>query len=241
MRIFIFLLLIANCFFNYSLAQQHKNALKVKQQSNSRQDDRIFIYRNKYDSLIFSSKKLALIRKKYPELTTDLIESPDLTYAKAQHEFTEEINFNSELGQDEYYWLYAYLLKQKYNSRKFAAERKNLINIYRDINEIYRLLANGGTYFGHQYRRIVAYAEFDIYLLSEDCHNKHYDISRQKKLYIRSLRQLIIDELNDNQELSNDERQKEKSSLMKTVNKIDRLISNYFYLDRARSFQYDHY
>ncbi|MBL0153394.1 MAG: hypothetical protein IPP93_07885 [Chitinophagaceae bacterium] len=54
----------------------------------------------------------------------------------------------------------------------------------------------GGTYFTHQWGRILGYAEYSVYLLPKKASDirKSYDITKQKELYIKSLRQLIDDE-----------------------------------------------
>ncbi|HSZ86962.1 MAG TPA: hypothetical protein VK787_13095 [Puia sp.] len=108
----------------------------------------------------------------------------------------KHLSFGSEIGQDEYYILYAYFLKKKNNKNNFEVRRNTLIKIYNDINEIFGMLSYGGTYFGHQGRRIIGYAEYSIYLYSqnEEDYKKKYDISKQKKFYINSLKQFIVNE-----------------------------------------------
>lgn len=103
-------------------------------------------------------------------------------------------------------------------------------------------LANGGTYFGHQYTRILGYAEYAIYQNSgTDYLIKTYSISRQKTLYINSLKQLINDELSTNFDISEKDKPALKRSLLKTVTEMDGLITNYFYLNMAKEFQYSNY
>ena len=82
--------------------------------------------------------------------------------------------FGGEAGQDEYFMLYARLLKKE-NERKalgqtaeIAEIRKNLNEIYRGINRIFGIVIGGGTYFGHEYARIVARTEYDIYRYLND-------------------------------------------------------------------------
>lgn len=155
----------------------------------------------------------------------------------------DEEEFGSELGQDHYYELYAYFLKQKNGIQKYAQQRKKLIDIYSNINSLFGYFQYGGTYFGHQGRRIVGYAEYSIYLLpkkKEDI-EKTYDISKQKELYIKSLRQLIEDESKiDFNTLGNDKIQRNKE-LNKIVDELNRLITDNFYLRRAQEFQHEHY
>ena len=82
--------------------------------------------------------------------------------------------FGGEAGQDEYFMLYALLLKKE-NERKtlgqtaeIAEIRKNLNEIYRGINRMFGIVIGDGTYFGHEYARIVALTEYDIYRYLND-------------------------------------------------------------------------
>jgi hypothetical protein len=151
-------------------------------------------------------------------------------------------DFNSEVGQDDYYLLYAYLLKSDNKQQKFEVQRKTLKDIYTNINHIYQQLAHGGTYFGHQYSRIPAFVEYAIYVGKDnEDYLKGYNISKQKTLYINSLRQLITDELSIDFDSGKKEKLQIQKDLYKTVNDIDRLITNYFYLKETQEFQYSNY
>ena len=82
--------------------------------------------------------------------------------------------FGGEAGQDEYFMLYALLLGKE-NERKAGGQtaeiaeiRKNLNEIYRGINRMFGIVIGGGTYFGHEYARIVALTEYDIYMYLND-------------------------------------------------------------------------
>jgi len=152
-------------------------------------------------------------------------------------------DFGSESGQDLYYAIYAHFLKKLYPYKKSTVRRQTLIKMYRDINSIFGRLAHGGTYFGHQYTRILADAEYSISLGDyRDCDDeKQYDISKQKQLYLNALKQQIIDELNSNLDFPDKERLQEKKELFETVKELDDLITDYFYLKSARTFQYSNY
>jgi hypothetical protein len=89
--------------------------------------------------------------------------------------------------------------------------------------------------------RILGYAEYSIYLLPKEKRDiqKTYNITEQKKLYIKSLRQLIKDESEiDFNRLGKQERNK---NLNQIVDEIDKLISDNFYLSRTQEFHYGHY
>ncbi len=82
--------------------------------------------------------------------------------------------FGGEAGQDEYFMLYALLLGKE-NERKacgreseIAEIRESLNEIYRGINRMFGIVIGGGTYFGHEYARIVARTEYDIYRYLND-------------------------------------------------------------------------
>jgi len=179
-------------------------------------------------------KKL-LIRN--PELNKEITAPPDIAYAFQ----SKNTDFQSEQGQDEYYLLYAYLLKARNGKSNYQAQRKNLINIYTAINSIFETLAHGGTYFGHQYLRIPGYAEYSVSLCANTAFAKRYTIDAQKNLYIKSLRQLISDEISVDREIAVSERMQVKKDLFKTVDRIGGLITNYFYLKRAQEFQSSNY
>ncbi len=122
----------------------------------------------------------------------DYPDNPDQAYFNAN----DQEEFGSEVGQDDYYALYAYFLKQRNGVNEFVKQRQRLIDIYSNINSLFAYFEYGGTYFGHQSRRILGYAEYSIYLLpkTKDNISKTYDITIQKGLYIKSLRQPIKDE-----------------------------------------------
>jgi hypothetical protein len=202
------------------------------------------------DSLFYTKGDLKKVLKYHSELTGDDFPlQPDISYALRTRRSNSDTNvadtwlyFGSEQGQDAYYGLYAHFLAIKNGRDKYRKQRNTLVKIYRDINYIMGSFAGGGTYFGHQYTRILGYAEYAIYQNNgTDCFIKTYDISKQKSLYINSLKQFINDELSTNFDISEKDKPALKKSLLKTVIDIDGLITNYFYLDKAKEFQYSNY
>ena len=113
------------------------------------------------------------------------------------------------------------------------------------INSIFFRLNDGGTYYGHQYRRISGYVEYSIYWYSkrEDFFTKSYNIKAQKQLYLNSIRQLIKDELpiNGGYEWGHTYRIQKEKELNELVDTLDKLIDDLFYLKRAQAFQYSNY
>lgn len=191
------------------------------------------------DTLKYAKSDFNAIVDKHSEFFQKYPENPDQEY----YNHNDKDEFGSEVGQDDYYQLYAYFLKQKNGIENYAQQRKRLVDIYSNINSLFGHFQYGGTYFGHQSRRILGYAEYSIYLLpkkKEDI-EKTYDISKQKQLYIKSLRQLIEDESKiDFNSMGKDkiERNKELNNI---VDELAILITDNFYLRRAQEFQYVHY
>lgn len=70
---------------------------------------------------------------------------------------------------------------------------------------------------------------------------KIYDITKQKEIYIKSLRQLISDESSIDNETTGTEKDKRRNDLYKIVDNLEGLISDIFYLRRAQEFQYENY
>jgi hypothetical protein len=181
---------------------------------------------------------LCRILRRNPELNEQTTESPDLAYA----EHTRNMDFESEQGKDEYFLIYAYFGAIRNGQTKCHGQRDSLIRIYRDINKIFDGLANGGTYFGHQYARIAGYAEYSVYLYKRSAlFMKGYGINAQKNLYLKSVKQLIDDETSVNFDTPDNDKLKLKQELLKTLKDMDSLITDYFYLNRAREFQYSNY
>jgi hypothetical protein len=200
--------------------------------------DTILITTEIGEALQYSKTDFNNIIDNHPELFEEYPDNPDQAYFNGND--IEE--FGSELGRDSYYTLYAYFLKQRNGIKEFASQRQKLIDIYLNINNLFGEIEYGGTYFGHQSSRILGYAEYSILLLkNKNSISKTYDITKQKELYIRSLRQLIEDESKiDFYTLGKDKVQRSKE-LNEIVDKLELLITDNFYLRRAQEFHYGHY
>lgn len=187
----------------------------------------------------YSKEEFNRIVDNQPELFTDYWVDPDKKY----HCNGDNIIFGCELCQDDYYVLYAHFLKQQNGIEKYAIQRNKLIDIYTNINILFQNLQYGGTFFGHQYARILGYAEYSVYLYAQQAGNfeKTYDISTQKELYLKSLRQLIADENTIDYLTLGEEKIGRTKALNKIVDELDRLITDIFYLRRTQEFHYGHY
>lgn len=216
---------------------------KISKLDNSKyytQQDTISIATEKNgDSLKYSKEEFNNIVNNHPEFFEEYPNNPDQTY----YDGNDKEEFGSEVGQDFYYILYANFLKQKNGAQEFAQQRQKLIDIYSNINSLFGHFEYGGTYFGHQRSRILGYAEYSIYLLSKnkDDFTKTYDITIQKQLYIKSLRQLIEDESKIDFNTLEQEKIDRTIELNKIVDELDKLITDNFYLRRAQEFHYGHY
>jgi hypothetical protein len=177
----------------------------------------------------------------HPEFFETFPGDPDETYFHACKK--EGFQFGSEVGQDDYFVWYAYFLKQRNGVKEFVQQRQKLIDIYSRINSLFGHLEYGGTYFGHQYRRILGYAEYSIYILpkSKEDFYKTYDSTKQKRLYIRLLRQLIEDESKIDFETVGQDKIERIKKLNTIVDELDKLITDLFYLNEAQNFHYEHY
>jgi hypothetical protein len=218
--------------------------------------DTLIITTQNQDTLKYGMDDFNEIVDNFPALYSQYPMDPDLTFS-CNDQFkditdkngkTKHISFSSEHGQDVYYILYAYFLRKQFDLDQYGIQRKNLIKIYNNINSINSSLNFGGTYFGHQYRRIIGYAEYSIYLYSKnrELYDRDYEISKQKYLYINNLRQFVKDELTIesrfNQGVISPENKKQlEIDLYKSIDEIDGLITDNFYLKNAQSFQYGHY
>lgn len=210
--------------------------------------DTIIISTENNDTLSYTKEELKDILEYYPEINDKYPKHPDLVYAISTNKFIDNKEFDSgqfgsECGQDCYYILYSFFLKHRNGDEIYNGKRDTLIQIYRKINGINEGLANGGTYFGHQHDRILGYTEYSIYKYKNNniYFNKEYDIENQKEIFLKLLRQRIIDEESKNFEYDKTQILDRKLKFKKYTTKLDSLITDYFYLKMAQEFQYSNY
>lgn len=214
------------------------------QDSISMSKDSIVVYCDVYDTIKYSQSELNTISRNYPMLVDDIPRDPKEAYIMSYCPSNKKsYRYGSETGQDEFFILYGYFLKLRNGDEKFQIQRERLINIYRTINDIYGYLNNGGAYFTHQYKRIVGFTEYSIYLqINNDEYNiKTYDYTRQKNLYIQTFKQFIEDEISIDNEVIGNGKKIRKSEILKELEKLNSLISNYSDLKNAQGFQYSNY
>lgn len=131
-------------------------------------------------AFIFAQTDFSAVEERAPELLllSENVVPVEVLYYKS-------VGFNSEAGMDKYCMLYAEILKglNEKEAEKMLAEinkiRENLESIYQSINRIFCLAIGGGTYFGHEGKRICARTEYEIYQYLND---KKYRDSFAKRL-----------------------------------------------------------
>ncbi len=198
------------------------------------------------DSVTYSRGEFNDIVVHFPELYGLPTVDPDIAYYGSvfSGKIGIGVRFNCEVGQDEFYALYAFFLRNRDTGQRLAGSRDTLIRIFEEINDIFGQLNHGGTFFGHQAYRILGYTEYRIYLLSRntDDFRKEYSITSQKANFTNQLRQQIVDEIGvDNLLLGKHEKEDKRQDMLKSVRKINDWICNYFYLKETRQFMYDYY
>lgn len=192
------------------------------------------------DSFIFeyTKQEFQLIVDSFPQLSgiNGIVEHPDSAYLKYPF-FVDGYTFGSEAGQDEFYLLYAHFLRKK-NGDKYDKKRDNLINIYRNINDIFGELNGGGTHFGHQYIRIVGYAEYDIYNISLEGENHNVkNFQKEKQDFLKRIENDIDKTV---EELHNFDIGLNKADLLQYVKELNNMLTNEFYLSKAIDFKKKH-
>jgi hypothetical protein len=230
-----------------------KEAAETTDIYRTRNSDTIVIPFKDDDTLFYTRDDIDSIRKYYPEIDDGGKHYPNEAYELGckkrrlmnETQRNDVESFASEAGRDRYYMLYAYFLKDKSGIKKYHDRRHSLIEIFRDINDIHAYLNHGGTYFGHQYKRIEGYAEYAVRLYANNYpqafFEKSYSIKTQKNLFIKSLKQFIVDEAHLDASLQNDYTKETRKKLFGVVEKLDALITDHFYLKEAQEFEYSYY
>ena len=85
----------------------------------------------------------------------------------------------SESKKDEYFKIYAYILRHK--NPNCEKERKELNEIFQNLNNFFALLADGGIGFGHESERICAYVEYGLFHLQKNWLNEKMALSDSSK------------------------------------------------------------
>lgn len=229
-----------------------KNNLSIDKSQLYAKVDSIIIVSKHFDTIKYSKDEFNQIIDNFPSLYLPISVNPDISYAQSgyfkdvieKNGNKKHLSFGSEQGQDTYYILYAYFLRQKQNDKDLELVREDLIIIYRTINDIFSYLQYGGTYFGHQYSRLNGYAEYGVYEYRSfyEIDNKLTNVQKLKQLYLTSLKEIIHNEIElDNELPFRIDKIKRENELLRFVATLDKTITNSFYLKKAQQFQYSYY
>lgn len=201
-------------------------------------EDSVKILDTGEDSITYTKQTINNIIDQYPELVSKDIYHPDIVYHGLRK---KAIRFSSEVGQDEYYTLYAYFLNKRNDDSIILARSNQLTQTYELINSLFQKLQGGGTYFGHQLSRIQAYVAYDIYQLQWSNQPSKKDISKQKALFIQSLRQIITDTYKGSNVIATSVLLQRLKELNAIVDQIAMNIIDLWYLRKVQQFLYRYY
>lgn len=195
-----------------------------------------------YEKRIYPKDSINKIIDEHPEFFKEYIKDPEFEY------WNNIGDFGSESGQDQYYVLYYYFLKQRNPSKLDDVKRKRLIELFHTYNSLYRGISYSCTGFGHQYERIYGIAEYIVYWSKDyDNSDEKYSFTKQKKLYIKLLKQMVAEEVEVDEnlfgpeEISKIQKAEKRKYLYSIVDRIDSLSTDWFYLRRGQEFNYNSY
>lgn len=214
--------------------------------------ENVIILDEEDNTISFTRNELNKIFILFPVFNEKNIKSPEESFLsdKVWKEYindegiVDNYTFGSEVGQDDFYLIYAYVHRNK----GFDVERKTLTNLFRAINNMYWKLNYGGTYFGHQHQRLVAEVEYSIYLLSQNkCECSDKGFAKEKANFIKLLQNKIdkAEEENVYNEMDKVENKKKYNDRVKEFRDIIDVIKkqtvNCFYLNQLKKYEAENY
>jgi hypothetical protein len=181
----------------------------------------------------------------YPELIAPKVLHPDSAYLQnvptSRPEGREPIckGFVSEVGQDAYFVLYAHYLKQHHTKHpSLEGYRQKVDSIYNHLNQYFGILAEGGTFYGHQARRILGYTEYAVYCL------EHHRLKDWRDPPFAEKRQSYLDTLTQRMERQMESepwRVEAHQKLRRLIADLKKVLTDAVYLKLAIEFQEAHY
>jgi len=189
------------------------------------------------DNFSYYKKEFKQILELHPEISLYPPLHPDLAYNK------NYVGFEDETGKDEYFTIYANLLKEKNKGKNSKRLRKKLIDAFLKVNYVHALYKRGGSGFSHQKPRIAAYAEFNIY----NYINRDTNLNKSKKFYKRKAK--YIETFINNMEkgilkLVNMPEYAKKRMLKEIrteISQLEKLIHSDFLLESVKDFEQKYY
>ncbi|HNP23012.1 MAG TPA: hypothetical protein PKM63_03255 [Panacibacter sp.] len=253
------LLLLASC--NTSVKREPSPSdTAIKAASNSDVDksayhattDTVIIASKYFDTISYSKAEFNSIIDQYDYLIQEFPDPPNIAWAKDMAVALKNVkdndpgflSFSSEVGQDNYYSLYAYFLMQRDSSPALIQRRDKLNKICQGINDMAAELARGGTYYAHQYNRIPAFAEYAVNMFALDSVSflKNGSFSKQKDLFIASVRLAANDQIVEDGDLVEaSEKEHFKAKVFASIDDLEKQLADGFYLYYARQFYYNNY
>jgi hypothetical protein len=149
--------------------------------------------------------------------------SPDSLYYKKA---TNTLNYGSEQGRDLYYLIYARYLSLNDNKHIPAEVKKNVEELFYDINLFMETNIGLGSGFYHMIHRIPGYVNYEL-LEYDEKNNQSQPNNTEKEIFIKKL-QLQIKDTTD-------------TRLSYLIEEIDKIADTDFILKKAKSFLNDHY
>ena len=149
--------------------------------------------------------------------------------------------FQSESEQDEFYIHYADSLK-KNNGYNNPELREKMIKAFIAVNELHSRLNYGGTFYGHQNKRLLAEVEYSI-SKKQDERNSKNSFLLKKKEYLKNWINYIEKKENENvyNQIDTIGAKKRAKELEIILDKIQTSISNQFILDEVINFESQYY
>lgn len=193
------------------------------------------------DTLNFNEYFINELRKEYPEIdeSSEMLD-PQEAYAtcakkvkSTERQKTLWSFFESQAGMDNFHLVYAIILREKNQNQDFSKIRENLLNVLHLKNRFNSILNFGGTYYGHKHTRIYADVEHEIYILiKEEFDIYNIPIEFNKERYISQLKDLV-NRIAKEEDMNIKNPVKWKKEPFEIINKLDRLLTNYYYLKKC--------
>lgn len=184
------------------------------------------------------------MEEKYPNVfTTAKFNHPDTAFEIGKKIDGFINDFPGENGKSQFYLIYAQHL-QKLNQTDLATQyRSSFIQLFQSINRVNQLVDNKVGYYESMQSMLVAHAEYALVEISQADQSKYknLDVSKQKKLFIKSIEQKIKTR---NQQLnlnSLPNYSKNQEIIKRELSKIEQLIVDTYTLKVAQVFHYTYY
>ena len=182
------------------------------------------VYQNQVNQMVDS----------FPELFQEQMLKPNEAY---DHAWKRNI-VKCLADEDQFYIQYYYLMRKRNGEGFWTEPREKLQTILMLLNDLSLCEAISGSYHGHEISHILAKTEYEIYLLKSKPHllHEHYNMNAQIHLYIETLRQWVRDVNNHQIDYEGAERIQREKEFQVIVDKLERTITNGYYLDHAREY-----